>query len=181
MSSQPSPSEGSESSFWASVYTHEPPNILCGVLTDLNLHRFTLHQHLTTHRALTETPLLHPPFQRAMPDALQTHLQLYTSSIQQIEVHVRRALTALEALARHPPRVYLQELESTLDEDSASEVLFPTADKLLPGRTVNLPPITRHNIGHRRHFACCPRPTTHFSSDHSHSLPPPIHPNRHHH
>ena len=147
MSSQPPPSEGSESSFWASVYTHEPPNVLCGVITDINLHRFTLHQHLTTHRALTETPLLHPPFQRAMPEALQTHLQLYTSSIQQIEVHVRRALTALDALGRHPPRVYLQELDSTLDDDSASEVLFPTADELLPGRTINLPPITRRNIG----------------------------------
>ena len=147
MSSQPPPSEGSDSSFWASVYTQEPPNVLCGVITDINLHRFTLHQHLSTHRALTETPLLHPPFQRAMPEALQTHLQLYTSSIQQIEVHVRRALTALDALGRHPPRVYLQELESTLDDDSASEVLFPTADELLPGRTINLPPITRHNIG----------------------------------
>ena len=86
MSSHPPPSEGSDSSFWASVYTHEPSNVLCGVITDINLHRFTLHQQLTTHRALTETPLLHPPFQRALPDALHTHLQLYTSSIHQIEV-----------------------------------------------------------------------------------------------
>ena len=70
MSSHPPPSEGSDSSFWASVYTHEPANVLCGLLTDINLHRFTLRQHLTTHRALMETPLLHPPFQRAMPDAL---------------------------------------------------------------------------------------------------------------
>ena len=146
MSSHPPPSEGSDSSFWASVYTHEPSNVLCGVLTDINLHRFTLHQHLTTHRALTETPLLHSPFQRAMPDALQTHLQLYTSSIQQIEVHVRRALTALEALGRHPPRVYLQERESTIDDDSASEILFPTPDELLPGHTIHLPPITRYHL-----------------------------------
>ena len=147
MSSQPPPSEASDSSSWASVYTQEPPNVLCGVLTDLNLHRFTLHQHLSTHRALTETPLLHPPFHQALPEALQPHLQLYTSSVQQIEVHVCRALTALDALGRHPPRVYIQELDSTLDDDSASEVLFPTADELLPGRAISTPPITRHHIG----------------------------------
>ena len=81
-----------------------------------------------------------------MPDSLQTHIQLYTSSIQQIEVHLRRALIALEALGRHPPSVYLQELESTADDDSASEILLPTADELLPGRTIHLPPITRHNL-----------------------------------
>ena len=144
MSSHQPPSEGSDTSFWASVYTHERPNVLCGVITDINLHRFTLHQHLTTHRTLTETPLLHPPFQQALPDALHTHIQLYTSSIHQIEVHLRRALTALDALGRHPPSVYLQELESTLDDDSASEILLPTPDELLPGRT---PPITRHNLG----------------------------------
>ena len=51
--------EGSDASFWASVYTEEPPNILCGVLTDLNLHSFTLHQHLATNDSLTETPLLY--------------------------------------------------------------------------------------------------------------------------
>ena len=146
MSAHPPPSEASDSSFWASVYTQEPPNVLCGVLTDLNLHRFTLHQHLSTHRALTETPLLHTPFQQALPEALQPHLQLYTNSIHQIEVHVRRALTALDALGRHPPRVYIQELDSTLDDDSASEVLFPTADELLPGRAISTPPITRHHI-----------------------------------
>ena len=124
MSSHQPPSEGSDTSFWASVYTQERPNVLCGVITDVNLHRFTLHQHLTTHRALTETPLLHPPFQQALPNALQTHIQLYTTSVHQIEIHLRRALTALEALGRHPPSVYLQELDSTLDEDSASEVIF---------------------------------------------------------
>ena len=149
MCSQPPPSEGSDSSFWASVYTQEPPSVLCGVLTDLNLHRFTLHQHLSTHRALTETPLLHPPFQRAMPEAFQHHLHLYTSSIQQIEVRVRRALTALEALGRHPPRACLHEPDSTFDDDSASEVLFRTADTLLPGRPISTPPITRHHIGNQ--------------------------------
>ena len=49
MASNPPPSEGSESSFWASVYQPGSPTILSGVLTDLNLHRFTLHQHLSTH------------------------------------------------------------------------------------------------------------------------------------
>ena len=102
MSSHQPPIEGSDTSFWASVNTYERPNVLCGVITDINLHRFTLHQHLTTHRALTETPLLHPPFQQALPDALHTHIQLYTSSIHQIEVHLRRALTALDALCLSP-------------------------------------------------------------------------------
>ena len=103
MSSHQPPSEGSDASFWASVYTHERPNVLCGVITDINLHRFTLHQHLTTHRALTETPLLHPPFQQALPDALQTHVQLYTTSIHQIDIHLRRALTALDTMGRRLP------------------------------------------------------------------------------
>ena len=147
MASNPPPSEGSESSFWASVYQPGSPTTLSGVLTDLNLHRFTLHQHLSTHRALTETPLLHPPFQEAMPEAMQQHLRLYTASFQQIDVHVRRALTALDALGRHPPRVYFQDTDSTFDDDSASEVLLPTADDLLPGRTIQLPRITRHTIG----------------------------------
>ena len=96
---------------------------------------------------LTSIYPLHPPFQQALPDALHTHIQLYTSSIHQIEVHLRRALTALDALGRHPPSVYLQELESTVDDDSASEILLPTPDELLPGHTIHLPPITRHNLG----------------------------------
>ena len=154
MSAHPPPSEASDSSFWASVYTQEPPNVLCGVLTDLNLHRFTLHQHLSTHRALTETPLLHTPFQQALPEALSPHLQLYTNSIHQIEVHVRRALTALDALGRHPPRVYIQELDTTLDDDSASEILFPTADELVPGRPIRTPPITRHHLSGTSTAAC---------------------------
>ena len=154
MSAHSPPSEASDSSFWASVYTQEPPNVLCGVLTDLNLHRFTLHQHLSTHRALTETPLLHTPFQQALPEALQPHLQLYTNSIHQIEVHVRRALTALDALGRHPPRVYIQELDTTLDDDSASEILFPTADELVPGRPIRTPPIARHHLPGTSTAAC---------------------------
>ena len=127
MSSHQPPSEGSDTSFWASVYTHKRPNILCGVITDINLHRFTLHQHLTTHRALTETPLLHPPFQQALPDTLQTHIQLYNTSIHQIEIHLRRALTALEALGRRPP-------------------VSTTPAELLPGHAIHLPQITRHNL-----------------------------------
>ena len=37
-------------------------------------------------------------------------------------------------------------MESTVDDDSASEVLIPTPDDLLPGRAIHLPPITRRNL-----------------------------------
>ena len=97
MASHQPPAEGSDTSFWASVYTEEPANVLCGVLTDLNLHRFTLHQHLATNDALTATPLLHPPFQQALPSALHNHIQLYTTSLNQVNIHLRRALNALDA------------------------------------------------------------------------------------
>ena len=55
--------------------------VLCGVLTDLNLHRFTLHQHLTTNESLTETPLLHQPFQEALPLPLQRLVQRYHTNL----------------------------------------------------------------------------------------------------
>ena len=53
MSFQQPPDESAETSFWAAVYTEEPPNVLCGVLTDLNLHRFTLHQQLIIGTVIT--------------------------------------------------------------------------------------------------------------------------------
>ena len=140
MSSHQPPSEGSATSFWASVYTHERPNVLCGVITDINLHRFTLHQHLTTHRALTETPLLHPPFQQALPDALHTF-----NFIPAVSTRLRSTCAGHSQPLM--PCVYLQELESTVDDDSASEILLPTPNELLPGHTIHLPPITRHSLG----------------------------------
>ena len=66
------PDESSEPSFWAAVYDEDPPHIICGLLTDLNLHRFTLHQHLTTNAALTETPLLHQTFQASIAKCATT-------------------------------------------------------------------------------------------------------------
>ena len=79
MASQQPPEEGSDTSFWASVFTAEPPNVLCGVLTDLNLHRFTLHQHLTNNEALTETQLLHQPFQQALYHQLSKGISTTTT------------------------------------------------------------------------------------------------------
>ena len=108
MAFQQPPDEGSDTSFWASVFKEEPPNVLCGVLTDLNLHRFTLHQHLTTNEPLTETPLLHQPLRQALPPPLQRHVQRYHTNLNLANVHLQRALDALDHLGRQPPSAYLR-------------------------------------------------------------------------
>ena len=149
MASQQPPEEGSDTSFWASVYTEEPPNVLCGVLTDLNLHRFTLHQHLTTNAALTETPLLHEPFQQALPPALQRHINHYNTNLNLANVHLRRALDALDYLGRHPPSVYLRDPDAVADDHplpTTTEAPFPTFSTLQPGEPVRLPPAIRHYL-----------------------------------
>ena len=148
MASQQPPEEGSDTSFWASVFT-EPPNVLCGVLTDLNLHRFTLHQHLTTNEALTETPLLHQPFQQALPPALQRHIHHYNTNLNLANVHLRRALDALDYLGRHPPSVYLRNPDTATDDQplpTTTEAPFPTPSGLQPGEPVRLPPAIRHYL-----------------------------------
>ena len=116
MASQQPPEEGSDTSVWASVFTEEPPNVLCGVLTDLNLHRFTLHQRLTTNEVLTETPLLHQPSQQALPPALQRRAHHYNTNLNLANVHLRRALDALDYLGRHPPSVYLRNPDAETDD-----------------------------------------------------------------
>ena len=42
----PTTTLSADQSFWAEVYTLQPPHALMGVLTDLHVHRFILHQHL---------------------------------------------------------------------------------------------------------------------------------------
>ena len=132
------PDESSETSFWAAVYDEDPPHIICGVLTDLNLHRFTLHQHLTTTAALTETPLLHQAFQDALPPALHHHVRNYTTNLHLANVHLRRALDALDALGRHPPHIYLRDPHAGEDDPPAStsaDPPFPTQSTLSPAQS----------------------------------------------
>ena len=143
------PDEGSDCSFWAAVYDEEPPNILCGVLTDLNLHRFTLHQHLTTNAALTETPLLHQTFEQALPPAIQRRIRNYNTNLNLANVHLRRALDALDSMGRHPPRNYLRNPDTGNDDPPApttTEPPFPTPSTLSPGQPVSLPPAIRHYL-----------------------------------
>ena len=127
------PDESSETSFWVGVYDEDPPHIICGVLTDLNLHRFALHQHLTTNAALTETPLLHQTFQDALPPALHRHVRNYNTNLHLANVHLRRALDALDALGRHPPHIYLRDPHAGDDDPPATtsaEPPFPTTSTL---------------------------------------------------
>ena len=61
-----------DQSFWAEVYTLQPPHALMGVLTDLHVHRFVLHQHLDS---------LTPPLPK-LPSAINpslTHFHLLSS------------------------------------------------------------------------------------------------------
>ena len=146
MGSQQPPEEGSETSFWAAVFTEEPPNILCGVLTGLNLHRFTPHQHLTTNESLTETPLLHQPFHDALPPPLQRLVQRYHTNLNLANVHLRRALDALELLGRQPG-AYLRDPDLAAgDLTPPTEAPFPAASGLQPGEPVQVPPAVRHHL-----------------------------------
>ena len=141
------PDESSESSFWAAVYDEDPPHILCGVLTDLNLHRFTLHQHLTTNAAPTETPLLHQTFQDALPPAIQ-RLRNYNTNLYLANVHLHRALDALDAMGRHPPSIYLRNPDTAttiLLHPPSLSLLFPPST-LSPGQPVALPPAIQHYL-----------------------------------
>ena len=57
--------ESADQAFWSGVYTLDPPHALMGVLTDLRIHRFLLHQHLITLKlplaiSLSPTPYRNP-------------------------------------------------------------------------------------------------------------------------
>ena len=92
--------------FWSEVYTLNPPHALMGVLTDLHIHRFLLHQHLTTHTALTETPIGHQPLTDTLPQPVQRIIAIYHSNLQRAQHHTRLALNAIDTLARFPPAAY---------------------------------------------------------------------------
>ena len=92
--------------FWAEVYTLQPPHALMGVLTDLHVHRFILHQHLDSHTALAETPIGHQPLTDTLPPPIQRIIAIYHNNVQRAQHHTRLALNAIDTLARFPPAAY---------------------------------------------------------------------------
>ena len=95
-----------DQSFWAEVYTLQPPHALMGVLTDLHVHRFVLHQHLDSPNALTETPIGHQPLTDTLPPPVQRLIAIYHNNVQRAQNHTRLALNAIDTLARFPPAAY---------------------------------------------------------------------------
>ena len=104
----PSPphTDSADQSFWSEVCTLDPPHALMGVLTDLHIHRFLLHQHLATHTALTETPIGHQPLTDTLPQPIQRIIAIYHSNLQRAQYHTRLALNSIDTLARFPPAAY---------------------------------------------------------------------------
>ena len=103
---QPPTTFSADQSFWAGVYTLHPPHALMGVLTDLHVHRFILHQHLDTHTALAETPIGHQPLTDTLPQPIQRIIAIYHNNLQRAQHHTRLALNAIDTLARFPPAAY---------------------------------------------------------------------------
>ena len=103
---QPPTTFSADQSFWAGVYTLHPPHALMGVLTDLHVHRFILHQHLDAHTALAETPIGHQPLTDALPQPIQRIIAIYHNNVQRAQHHTRLALNAIDTLARFPPAAY---------------------------------------------------------------------------
>ena len=153
MSLPQAPDESVETSFWAAVYTEEPPHVL-------NLHRFTLHQHITTHESLTETPIWHQPFHDALPPPLQRILQRYHINLNLATVHLRRALDALDLLGRQPPAAYIRDPDLAAgDLPPPTETPFPAASALQPGSKPAFPPLSATNSPptlHGRWFSSTP-------------------------
>ena len=102
----PTTNLSADQSFWAEVYTLQPPHALMGVLTDLHVHRFVLHQHLDSHTALAETPIGHQPLTDTLPPPIQRLIAIYHNNVQRAKNHTRLALNAIDTLARFPPAAY---------------------------------------------------------------------------
>ena len=104
---QPAPTDttniSADQSFWAEVYTFQPPHALMGILTDLHVHRFVLHQHLDSLNALTDTPIGHPPLTDTLPAPVQRLIAIYHNNVQRIQSHTRLALNAIDTMARFSP------------------------------------------------------------------------------
>ena len=103
----PTTNLSADQSFWAEVYTLQPPHALMGVLTDLHVHRFVLHQHLDSHTALTESPIGHQPLTDTLPPPVQRLIAIYHNNVQRAPNHTRLALNAIDTTSAHkPPHIH---------------------------------------------------------------------------
>ena len=143
----PHPTESADQAFWSGVYTLDPPHALMGVLTDLHIHRFLLHQHLTTHTALSETPIGHQPLTDTLPQPIQRIIALYHSNLQRAQHHTQLALNAIDSLARFPPAAYFTNPNlSTSDPLRPPHEAFSAPSGLQPGQPIHIPPIRRYPL-----------------------------------
>ena len=143
----PHPTESADQAFWSGVYTLDPPHALMGVLTDLHIHRFLLHQHLTTHTALSETPIGHQPLTDTLPQPIQRIIAIYHSNLQRAQHHTLLALNAIDSLARFPPAAYFTNPNlSTSDPQHPPHEAFSAPSGLQPGQPIHIPPIRRYPL-----------------------------------
>ena len=141
MTTPRSPDESAESSFWAWVYTEEAQAVICGILTDLNLHRFHLHQQLTTHDSLSETPLWHEPLHSNLPTPITQLLQQYRAHMNIASAQLRKALDVLDTLGRRPPRAYLLDpTHGSKQPHSIHTASLSANSTLQPGEQVTIAP-----------------------------------------
>lgn len=125
---QPTPHlETADQSFWSAVYTLEPPHTLMGVLTDLHIHRYLLHQHLATHTALADTPIGHEPLTDTLPPAIQRIISIYHNNLQRAQYHTRTALNTLDVLARFPPSAYFTDSQLFPEQHPSQSPPDPSA------------------------------------------------------
>ena len=118
---------GADQSFWAEVYTFHPPHALMGVLTDLHVHRFVLHQHLDSHTALADTPIGHQPLTNTLPPPVQRLIAIYHSNVQRAQHHTHLALRDIDTLARFPPAAYLTDFYVSATTSPAQEDSQPSS------------------------------------------------------
>lgn len=145
---QPTPHlETADQSFWSAVYTLEPPHTLMGVLTDLHIHRYLLHQHLATHTALADTPIGHEPLTDTLPPAIQRIISIYHNNLQRAQYHTRTALNTLDVLARFPPSAYFT--DSHFFSRATPQPISPRSIR----HTTPIPTTYHHR--QRQHFSTC--------------------------
>ena len=139
---QPPTTFSADQSFWAGVYTLHPPHALMGVLTDLHVHRFILHQHLDTHTALAETPIGHQPLTDTLPQPIQRIIAIYHNNVQRAQHHTRLALNAIDTLARFPPAAYFTDPNlTTPDPQHTHSQAAPPPSHITPLRFYPVPTV----------------------------------------
>ena len=130
MSAPAPPEEGIDTAFWSWAYSEQPGAALLATLTDLNLHRFQLHQTLHTFHTLQETPFWHDPFQQNLPIPISQLLSRYRTHMNAAETQARRALDIVDNIGRYPPATFLLDPNSDPNqhpEGPSIHPIFPTA------------------------------------------------------